>query len=53
VTGVQTCALPIFGNIFFEIEKAAADKNKDNALHHIKRARQYLETVEVEFIEKD
>jgi PAS domain S-box-containing protein len=41
------------GNIFFEIEKAAADKNLDDALHHMRRAKKYLETVEVEFIEKD
>ncbi len=41
------------GDIFFEIEKAAADKHLDDALFHMKRARRYLETVEVEFVEKE
>lgn len=41
------------GDIFFEIEKAAADKNLDDAGLYLKQARMYLETVEVEFIEKE
>ncbi|WP_198013834.1 ATP-binding protein [Desulforegula conservatrix] len=41
------------GNVFLEIEKAAAERNSENALHHIKRARKYLETVDVVFIEKE
>lgn len=41
------------GNVFFEIERAAAERNPENALHHIKRARRYLETVDVVFIEKE
>lgn len=41
------------GNVFFEIEKAAAERNSDKALHHMKRARQYLQTVEVIFIDKE
>lgn len=41
------------GDLFFQIEKAAADKNLDDALHFMKLARNYLETVEVEFIEKE
>jgi CheY-like chemotaxis protein/HPt (histidine-containing phosphotransfer) domain-containing protein len=41
------------GDIFFEIEKAAADKNLDDAVQYLKQARTYLETVEVEFVEKE
>jgi len=41
------------GDLFFQIEKAAADKNLDDALHFMKLARNYLETVDVEFIEKE
>lgn len=41
------------GDLFFEIEKAAADKNLDDALHFMKLARNYLENVDVEFIEKE
>lgn len=40
------------GDIFFEIEKAAADKNLDGALYYMRRAREYLKHVDVEFIEK-
>lgn len=41
------------GDIFFEIEKAAADKHLDDAVLHMKRARRYLESVVVEFVEKE
>lgn len=41
------------GDLFFQIEKAAADKNLDDALHFMALARNYLETVDVEFIEKE
>jgi CheY-like chemotaxis protein/HPt (histidine-containing phosphotransfer) domain-containing protein len=41
------------GELFFEVEKAAADKNIDGAVFYMKKARHYLENVDVEFVEKD
>ncbi|MBU1168418.1 MAG: response regulator [Proteobacteria bacterium] len=40
------------GDIFFEIEKAAADKNVDDAFYFMGQAREYLDHVEVEFVDK-
>ena len=40
------------GDIFYEIEKAAADKNMDDVVFHLSQARLYLETVDVEFVDK-
>ncbi|WP_459923571.1 ATP-binding protein, partial [Desulfatiferula olefinivorans] len=40
------------GDIFFEIEKAAADKNLDDAAFYLARAREYLDRVEVTFVDK-
>jgi PAS domain S-box-containing protein len=40
------------GDIFFEIEKASADRNMDLTVLHMREAVKYLETVEVEFADK-
>lgn len=40
------------GDIFFEIEKAAADKNMDDAVFYLTQARDFLNHVEVEFVDK-
>lgn len=40
------------GDIFFEIEKAAADKNLDDAAFYLTKAREYLDQVEVKFVDK-
>lgn len=40
------------GDIFFEIEKAAADKNIDDAVFYMAKAREYLDNVDVEFVDK-
>ena len=41
------------GDLFFNIEKAAAEKSIEKATLFMSKARQYLETVDVEFVEKD
>lgn len=40
------------GDIFFEIEKAAADRNMDDAVYYLTQAREFLSHVEVEFVDK-
>ena len=40
------------GDIFFEVEKAAADKNMDASRYYMRQARNYLDNVQVEFVDK-